>query len=137
MVLKTLSLGPYRTFSGAKWVFWIESLGGFSRRFLGRSPISGCNFEALSRETSTHKHFGGTVLGMGGGSQSCPCVFLAHALVGEEENTYTKSPENPRTMPGPAPLQKCVGDFCCIDFGGFCRGFSWRMIFLGTFSCKK
>ena len=21
---------------------------------------------------------------------------------------------------GPAPLQKCVGDFCCINFGGFC-----------------
>ena len=37
---------------------------------------------------------------------------------------------------GPAPLQKCVGDFCCIDFGGFCRGFSWR-IFLGTFSHKN
>ena len=26
--------------------------------------------------------------------------------------------------PGPACLQKCVGDFvCCISFGGFCRGF--------------
>ena len=37
---------------------------------------------------------------------------------------------------GPAPLQKCVGDFCCINFGGFCRGFSWR-IFLGTFSHKS
>ena len=37
---------------------------------------------------------------------------------------------------GPAPLQKCVGDFCCIKFGGFCRGFSWR-IFLGTFSHKN
>ena len=28
---------------------------------------------------------------------------------------------------GPAPLQKCVGDLCCINFGGFCRGFSWRI----------
>ena len=37
---------------------------------------------------------------------------------------------------GPAPLQKCVGDFCCINFGGFCRGFSWR-IFLGTFAHKN
>ena len=37
---------------------------------------------------------------------------------------------------GPAPLQKIVGDFCCINFGGFCRGFSWR-IFLGTFSHKN
>ena len=36
---------------------------------------------------------------------------------------------------GPAPLQKCAGDFCCVNFGGFCRGFSWR-IFLGTFSQK-
>ena len=37
---------------------------------------------------------------------------------------------------GPAPLQKVVGDFCCRSFGGFCRGFSWR-IFLGTFSHKN
>ena len=36
----------------------------------------------------------------------------------------------------PANLQKCVGDFCCANFGGFCRGFSWR-IFLGTFSHKN
>ena len=33
----------------------------------------------------------------------------------------------------PARLQKCVGDFSVFDFGGFCRGFSWR-IFWGTFS---
>ena len=25
---------------------------------------------------------------------------------------------------GPAPLQKGVGDFYCINFGGFCLGFS-------------
>ena len=37
---------------------------------------------------------------------------------------------------GLAPLQKVVGDFCRIKFGGFCRGFSWR-IFLGTFSPQK
>ena len=38
---------------------------------------------------------------------------------------------------GPAPLEeKCVGEFCCINFGGFCWGFSWR-IFLGTSSHKK
>ena len=36
---------------------------------------------------------------------------------------------------GPAPLQKCVGDFCCVNSGGFYRGFSWR-IFLGTFPTK-
>ena len=36
---------------------------------------------------------------------------------------------------GPAPLQKCVGAFCCKNVGGFCRGFSWR-IFLGTFPTK-
>ena len=28
---------------------------------------------------------------------------------------------------GPAPLQQCVGDFCCEIFGGFCLGFSWRI----------
>ena len=37
---------------------------------------------------------------------------------------------------GPAPLQKSVGDFYCINFGGFCREFSWR-IFLGTPSHKN
>ena len=35
--------------------------------------------------------------------------------------------------PGPS-VEMCRG-FCCINFGGFCRGFSWR-IFLGTFSHK-
>ena len=48
-------------------------------------------------------------------------------------------PENGPKMEtsfGLAPLQKIVGDFCCIKFGGFCRGFSWR-IFLGTFSHKN
>ena len=29
--------------------------------------------------------------------------------------------------------EMCRGFLCCINFGGFCRGFSWR-IFLGTFS---
>ena len=37
----------------------------------------------------------------------------------------------------PPGLQKLVGDFCCIDFGGFSQGFSWRIL-LGThFSHKK
>ena len=35
------------------------------------------------------------------------------------------------TTIGPAPLQKCVGDFCCINFGRFCRdfpgGFFWAL----------
>ena len=37
---------------------------------------------------------------------------------------------------GPAPLQKCVGAFCCI-ISGLCGGFSCRRIFLGTFSHKN
>ena len=38
---------------------------------------------------------------------------------------------------GPAPLQKCVGDFCCVNFGGFCRGFSWRFfLFCALFPSK-
>ena len=62
MVLKTLSLGFYRTFSGSKRgfdrTFWgliepftkgfrgsIEPLGGFGRTFLGWSPISGYRFK--------------------------------------------------------------------------------------------
>ena len=37
----------------------------------------------------------------------------------------------------PRPICRNVSeDFCCINFGGFSRGFSWR-IFLGTFSHKK
>ena len=36
---------------------------------------------------------------------------------------------------GRTPLQKIVGDFCCIKFGGFCRGFTWR-IFLALFPTK-
>ena len=48
----------------------------------------------------------------------------------------TRNHERNFTVLGPAPLQKCVGDFCCINFGGFCRGFSWG-IFLGTFSHKN
>ena len=43
--------------------------------------------------------------------------------------------QNPSNL-GPAPLQKCVGDFCCSNFGEFWRGFS-RRIFLGAFSHKK
>ena len=37
---------------------------------------------------------------------------------------------------GPAPLQKCVGAFCCVNFGGFCRDFPGGF-FLGTFSHKN
>ena len=37
----------------------------------------------------------------------------------------------------PRPICRSVSeDFCCINFGGFSRGFSWR-IFLGTFSHKN
>ena len=35
------------------------------------------------------------------------------------------------------PICRSVSeDFCCVNFGGFCRGFSWR-IFLGTFFPQK
>ena len=37
---------------------------------------------------------------------------------------------------GPAHLEKCVGNFCCANFGGFCRGFCWRSL-LGTFFPQK
>ena len=59
VVLKTRSLGFYRTFSGAKWGFdrtfcsyqnpcrgSIGAFGGFDRTFLGRSPISGYCFQS-------------------------------------------------------------------------------------------
>ena len=35
-----------------------------------------------------------------------------------------------------AICRNVLEDFCCINFGGFSRGFSWR-IFLGTFSHKN
>ena len=38
---------------------------------------------------------------------------------------------------GPAPLQKYVKDFCCVNVGRFCWGFSWRMILLGTLPTQK
>ena len=41
-----------------------------------------------------------------------------------------------RVYIGPAPLQKVVGDFCCINFGGFCKGFCCR-ISLCTLSPKN
>ena len=49
---------------------------------------------------------------------------------------HSRCSTRPDETISPAPLQKCVGDFRCINFGGFCRGFSWR-IFLGTFSHKN
>ena len=37
----------------------------------------------------------------------------------------------------PRPIcRNVLEDFCCINFGGFSRGFSWR-IFLGAFSHKN
>ena len=43
-------------------------------------------------------------------------------------------PNRPLRWEGEADSrEKCVGDFCSINFGGFCRGFSWR-IFLEDFS---
>ena len=41
-----------------------------------------------------------------------------------------------RAIIGPAPLQKCVGDFCCVNFGGFAGDFPGGF-FLGTFSHKN
>ena len=55
------------------------------------------------------------------------CIFCAEARFSPEGLNLKK------TFLGLPPLQKCVRDFCCINFGGFCRELSWR-IFLGTFS---
>ena len=30
---------------------------------------------------------------------------------------------------GPAPLQECVGDFCCVNFGGFAGDFPGGYLF--------
>ena len=84
--------------------------------------------------------------------QACAC-FLSpqHAwkLEGRRSSRYRKkrkidksappsekSPLDTNSMIAWHPLQKCVVDLCCINIGGFCRGFSWR-IFLGTFSHKN
>ena len=43
----------------------------------------------------------------------------------------------PRAYVLPRPIcRNVLEDVCCIKFGGFFRGFSWR-IFLGTFSHKN
>ena len=61
--------------------------------------------------------------------------FVFHT--GNHENNEMKfRKQHPFSILGPAPLQKCVGDFCRVNFGGFCRGFSGT-IFLGTFSHKN
>ena len=39
------------------------------------------------------------------------------------KNRKCRSPRFSVANIGPAPLKKCVGDFCCTNFGGFCRGF--------------
>ena len=77
-------------------------------------------------------------------SQPSACIISEtllerHTRVGGSREKERKWPENERKRPenvGLPPLQKIVGDFCCINFGGFCRGFSWR-VFLGTFSHKN
>ena len=66
-------------------------------------------------------------------------VFCENLLFGLSLSPYVrhlKLGQKVSESVGLAPLQKIVGDFCCIKFGGFCRGFSWR-IFLGTFSHKN
>ena len=42
-----------------------------------------------------------------------------------------------RKFLGPAPLQKCAGDFRCVDFGGFCCGDFPGGSFLGACSPQK
>ena len=52
-----------------------------------------------------------------------PMPFVvSHNLRTEE---FHQHPNRDSFFVGPAPLQKCVGDFCCVTYGGFCRGFSW------------
>ena len=59
-----------------------------------------------------------------------------HRKVPDETRSCIAQMRREQQFVGPAPLQKCVGDFCCAKLGGFCRGFSWR-IFLGTFPHKN
>ena len=74
---------------------------------------------------------------------SCLCFFRGEGVIsyGEEKHINKIAPKIPgqsreNYVLGLAPVQKCVGDFCCVNFGGFCRGFSWRIL-LGTFSHKN
>ena len=53
----------------------------------------------------------------------------------QEEGQSSARINNPTPNLGPAPAQKCVGDFCYINVGGFCRQLSWRIL-LGTFPHK-
>ena len=57
------------------------------------------------------------------------CITVTVSLVFFTECSYRKD------LPW-AICRNVLEDFCCINFGGFSRGFSWR-IFLGTFSHKN
>ena len=48
---------------------------------------------------------------------------------------WRRRPEIADFLPRPI-CRNVLEDFCCINFGGFSRGFSWR-IFLGTFFPTK
>ena len=73
-------------------------------------------------------------------------MLRAHVLEGPPDPVETsRNQGNLGTVGGvqevsnfcPWPIcRNVLEDFCCINFGGFSRGFSWR-IFLGTFSHKN
>ena len=108
------ALGAKRPFSE----LW-ESSGAFTEK---RSRSSGKRFSEFK------------LLGMGSHDLSNTKTKILGATPGAIPGIDGNPHE--RFSFAPAPLQKCVGDFCSINFGGFCREFSWR-IFLGTFSHRN
>ena len=65
-----------------------------------------------------------------------PWRFLTQKLAGAFFDTEYSVFANTSLILPWAICRNVLEDFCCINFGGFSRGFSWR-IFLGTFSHKN
>ena len=61
----------------------------------------------------------------------CP-GFLVLGAARAPASTFVSEPQ---ILPW-AICRNVLEDFCCIDFGGFCRGFSWRIFFWALFPTK-
>ena len=72
--------------------------------------------------TDWSKYYRGGLKQIQKNSERCGCMKLNEAK--EFQNIFCLD-----------SLQMCVGDSCCVNLGGFCRGFSW-WILLGTF-CQQ
>ena len=122
--------------------FWTDFLDGFSVLYLHlflfvfwRELEHSCAREIVIADQAVHQLLKGDLHGGGvgvmAGLRNKQCHF-------HNTNVHLKSPlpicSHNKCLPW-AICRNVLDDFCCINFGGFCRGFSWR-IFLGIFPTK-